>query len=479
MGKNQRLRVNLHAMHSQVTGSMFLGVANIPGEKKQVKFVIDVGLFQERRYEDLNQKFKFHANDLSFVVLTHPHMDHIGRVPMLVKQGFRNPIFCTRDTSLLMPEALFNAMKVMKKNSIIRHQPNLVLYEEEDINSAMNQVCPLELYETYQVHENIKITLLPNAHLVGAAMVLVDVYDCFDNHVKILFTGDYKTENVFLINQKIPKEILEDELNIVTEATYGATTTMEVESEKGTFEQNISYAIWHKKEIVIPVFALGRCQEILYKLKTMQDEHKIPKNIPIYLDGNLAIKYTEAYLSGCLRGVKSDMLDFLPANLEIVKTEQLRNSLLNSNRCKIIVTTSGMGKHGPAQVYIPHFVEKENALIHFVGYCTEGTYGRILQETKQNDELMLGGLLVTKKADVKFTGEFSSHAKADEMLEFLKKFKCPPFSVIINHGTTESKKKFASMVKQNIPAKKVGIIDEGTVFYIGPVGIEKTLSVLK
>lgn len=472
MGEKCRFHVDVIAQHSEVTGSCFLLVIRVPGERMPIKGIIDCGLFQEKGYEELNQNFTFNAREVDFVCVTHAHMDHIGRIPKLVAEGYQGYIFCTEDTATLLPDALSNGHKVMKKNAKLRHQPKLVLYSEKDIEETVKKVVPMGYLKTVQIHENVKVTFLPNGHLVGASMILVEVYD-YDNHyIRILFTGDYKQHNNFLENVKLPEEILKTRLTIVTEATYGATCSWD-ESEKIVFENNIKKAIMENKEIVVPAFALGRSQEILYVLKQMQDKGELPLNVPIYLDGNLAKQYTAYYEKGDLH-LKQDMNNFLPKNFQCVDGDPKRNQLITDDKRKIIVTTSGMGKHGPAQFYIPNMLEKKNALIHFTGYCAEGTYGRILKETAENDEIMLGGLLVVKRAEVKFTSEYSSHAKSDEILELLQSFE-KPFSVIINHGTKAAKESFAKNVKNNINTKKIGVIDNETIFRIGEYGIIKTI----
>ena len=169
------------------------------------------------------------------------------------------------------------------------------------------------------------------------------------------------------------------------------------------------------------------------------------------------------------------MVDFEPKNLSFVTSEAIRNKLLNDNQCKIIVTTSGMGKHGPARMYIPNVIEKKNALIHFTGYCTEGTFGRILKDTAETDEIMLGGLLVRKNADIKFTSEFSSHARANEVISLLEKFRKIE-SVIVNHGSTANKMACARFIRRDVNTKKVGIIDGSTIFRVGQYGVLKTIT---
>lgn len=473
MGERCRFYVDVIAQHSEVTGSLFLLVIRLPGDKNVTRCVIDCGMFQERKYEELNQKFNFNARNVSFTLLTHAHMDHIGRIPKMVREGYDGYIFATHDTCRLLPNALSNGLKVLKKNAKLRHQQNLVLYDEKDIEETEKRICPLEYLKEYQVHENVKVTFIPNAHLVGAAMIYVDIYDYEDNHINLLFTGDYNNKNIFLEGHGIPEEILQKPINIITESTYGGTYT--VENEEGKFEKAVKSAVRENKYIIIPAFALGRSQEVLYTLKKMQDNNELPLSVPIYLDGILAMQYTELYQNG-LEGIKHEMLEFLPKNFLCVTSEQMRNGLISDGKCKIIVTTSGMGKHGPARFYIPNVLENKKALIHFTGYCAEGTYGRTLKEANGDSEIMLGGLLFTKRADVEFTSEFSSHAKADEILNLLEKFK-KPLSVIVNHGSENTKKEFASQVRKRIKTKSVGIIDIETIFRIGKYGIVKTISV--
>lgn len=474
MGEKCRFYVDIIAQHPEVTGSCFLLVIKDPAEKKTIKGIIDCGLFQERRYEHLNQQLTFNADEVSFVLLTHAHMDHIGRVPKMVKEGYKAYVYCTKDTYTLMPEALINGHKVMQKNAKLRHQSNLVLYDENHIEETIKRTCPIEYNKTYQVHENVKVTFLPNAHLVGAAMIFVEIHDYQGNYINLLFTGDYNANNTFLPKSDIPQEILKKPLTIVTESTYGLIDSCE-DDENKVFEHNVVKAIMENKEVLIPAFALGRSQEVLYRLKIMQEKGKIPLGVPIYLDGNLAMQYTDFYRKGAL-ALKPEMIDFLPSNFEYVTSERMRTRLLNDNNRKIIVTTSGMGKHGPAQLYIPYALEKTRAMIHFTGYCAEGTYGRILQDTAHEEEIMLGGLLITKKAEVNFTTEFSSHAKADELMDLLGKFE-NTLSVVVNHGRTESKQTLAKRLRVNLKVKKIGVIDNSTVFRIGPYGIVKTITI--
>jgi Cft2 family RNA processing exonuclease len=168
------------------------------------------------------------------------------------------------------------------------------------------------------------------------------------------------------------------------------------------------------------------------------------------------------------------MLDFLPKNLTFVD-KTIRPQVLYDYNRKIVLTTSGMGSYGPAQVYLPEYVARKDALIHFTGYVAEGTLGRKLKDTPHGDTVEIGGLVVRKRADVEYTTEFSAHAKADEMIRFLQQFHNLKL-VLLNHGEIDSKEAFARRILDEVETKQLGIIDREYLFRVNPYGFQKSLS---
>lgn len=195
--------------------------------------------------------------------------------------------------------------------------------------------------------------------------------------------------------------------------------------------------------------------------------------LPIYLDGSLAIRYTDLFIKGKL-DIKENMLNFLPENLTYVNRSN-RMYVLEDTERKIILTTSGMGSYGPAQVYIPEYITRKNALIHFTGYTAEGTLGSRLKNTPLGDTVEIGGLIARKLARVEYTTEYSAHAKANEMIEFLKQFRNLKL-VLVNHGEAEVKNTFANRILKEVETKNVGLLGRDYFFRVSPYGLVKTLS---
>lgn len=233
------------------------------------------------------------------------------------------------------------------------------------------------------------------------------------------------------------------------------------------FQKKVIQAVSERKTIILPAFSLGRSQEVLLEIKNLQDSNVLDKNIPIYFDGKLAHAYTRILLN-------FEIKEFLPSNLTFVDSE-IRETLLNTEDTKIIVTTSGMGTYGPAQVYIPYFISKKQSLILFTGYTADGTLGQELKEAKQGDFVKIGGLVCKKNADVAYCNQFSAHAKQEELIELLNKFNNLR-SVLINHGEKHKKQIFAEKVLETINVHNVAILDREYFFRIGSFGIIKSLS---
>lgn len=168
------------------------------------------------------------------------------------------------------------------------------------------------------------------------------------------------------------------------------------------------------------------------------------------------------------------MEDFLPENLTFVCKDN-REEVLLSTQSKIVVTTSGMGTYGPAPQYILSYIRQPNSLIQFTGYTAEETMGRKLQNAKDGDVVTIASVICIKRADVKYTTEFSAHAKADEMICFLKQFKHIKL-LLVNHGQIEVKENFAKRIIQEIDPKNVGILDREYLYRVGHYGLIKTMS---
>lgn len=469
MGCKERFYADIMAMNQGVTGSCNLVIVRLPNpDYPRIRFTVDCGLFQERGDEDYNDDFPFDPCKLDFVLVTHNHVDHVGRLPLLVKKGFNRTIYTTESTKKLLPLALWDCHKVLKDVSKRKHKK--VTYKSDDVSRTLSLVKGCKYGEEIQVHENVYVTFLNNGHLIGAALIFIRITFPGYDDINLLFTGDYKGKNVFFDVESIPENILEAPLTIVQESTYG---DMETEEMKPCFKDNLLKCVQQGGTVIAPVFSLGRSQEILHELKLMQETGELSKEVPIFFDGKLAIQYTYLYLRGQLN-IKEEMKNFLPENTTFVNSVT-RPSVLADTGCKIILTTSGMGSYGPAQMYISQYIRRSGALIHFTGYTAEGTLGARLKEAEDGASVEVAGIVAKKRARVEYTTEYSAHAKADEMIAFLQQFTNLKL-VLVNHGEPEVKELFADRIVDEVEVKDVGILGRMYFFRVNPYGLAKTLS---
>ena len=467
MGKKERFYSDIMAMHPAVTGSSILLVTKFPNAEN-LRIVVDCGMFQERIYDDYNEALPFNPEAVDICLVTHNHVDHTGRLPLMVQKGYDKKIYATADTCRLLPPALHDSLNVI--SDIAKRKNKKCLYKEADVDRAIDLLEPCEDGKTIKIHEHVKVTFFINGHLPGAASILVQLSYPEQEDINILFTGDYHNKNIFFDVPKLPQWVLDLPLTIVQESTYGDMDTSEI---KPCFRENVARCVNEGGSVVVPVFSLGRAQQIAYEIKCMQKEKMISTDIPIYLDGTLAHKYTNMYLKGYLN-IKEEMRDFLPENLTFVDSA-IREAILQDNKCKIILTTSGMGSHGPAQMYIPEYVRRKNAMIHFTGFTTEGTMGHRLKTAEEGKTVEVGGMMVKKLAKVEYTNEYSGHAKANEMIDSLNQFSNIRL-VLINHGPIDTKEKFAERVLDETNARNVGILGREYLFRINHYGFVKSMT---
>ena len=322
--------------------------------------------------------------------------------------------------------------------------------------------------EKVKVAPNISVKFIQNGHLYGAAMILVTVKYTGQQSINIIFTGDYNCKNAFFKLDQFPRQILKKPVVIVQESTYGTTESTEIESK---FEAKVECALKENKTVIAPSYSLGRAQEVICKLRKMQNSGKISPDIPIYLDSKLAISYTKIFLS--------DKVDIYPEMVELLSSgviyvdKEIRGKLLTDSEPKVIVTSSGSGSFGNAKTYIQEYISRKDALILFTGYTPKDSLGSRLKQTPIGETAQVGGKTKIRQAEVDYTGEFSAHAKADEMIEFLQQFEKPEL-ILVNHGEYDTKEKFAERVSNEIKnAKNVFAFDRSTFYRIGSYGMIK------
>lgn len=468
MGKGVRSNfyVDIMSQNQEVTGSCHLVVTKLPNGET-LRIMVDCGLFQEKEHYDDNQKLICKPENLDFVLVTHNHIDHTRRLPLLVRRGYTGNFYTTNITQNLMPLALYDTCRILADLSKRKNIPEL--YTSRDVAQTIEKTKGCEFNRQIRLSNNATVTFFNNGHLIGAALILLQLsYPGYED-INLLFTGDYNNKNMFFEIEELPLEVRKLPLTIIQESTYGSVDSTEM---KVVFEENVAKAIIEKKTVIAPVFSLGRAQEILYVLKRMQQDGRLSTSVPIYFDGKLAFKYTSFYFSYAAE-LKLKMKDFLPDNLQTVD-DAMRMGIIRDRETKIIVTTSGMGSYGPAQTYIPAYLPQKNVLIHFTGYTAEGTLGRLLQNTEKGNTVEALGLILVKRADVQYTNEYSAHAKADEMIAFLKQFENIRM-VLVNHGQEDVKDQFAKRILSEVDTRNVGILGSGYLFRVNNYGLIKTM----
>lgn len=438
---------------------------------KKFSILVDYGFYQGSEYEELSYNDSVIPSKIDAVFLTHNHLDHSGALPILAKNGYKNKVYTSIPTAELLDIAFEDTLSIFAEQARDKKSKKKMLYNSGDVHKLKKLIKPVVYQKTIRLEDNLTAILFENQHLVGASMVLLrsNVYQ--GNEVNVLFTGDYNNKNSFLPVADLPEWLYKlKNLTIVIESTYGNTDSTDI---KPVWEDNIINACKDNKSILLLAFAQGRFQEFLYQVKVLQEKGIIPNDYMILADGKTGIKYSLNYAQNKKLGIKSEMRKFFPDNLIFVNNKS-RMNLLHFGNKKIIISTSGMGNFGPARTYIPEFLPDKNSIIHFGGYTAEDTVGRKLQELEDGEPLSISGITISKRATVYNTSQFSSHAKADELISFINKFHDVK-SVLVTHGEMDTKKVFAKRIVKESSVKKVGILGNGYSYRIGPYGIIKSI----
>lgn len=464
MKKENDFCINVYPRNSGVTGSSYLNSVYFPNGEN-IQFLVDAGAVQGNDDDGYyNSFFPFNTEKLKFIIITHGHYDHQGLLPVAIRQGFNGNIYTSYATSKLMNVSLYDCCKIFEPETC------MPVATRNEVEKTLDLVVGCSMKKIIKPHKNIKIVFYSNGHIVGAVVTLIVISYPGRDDINVIYTGDYKSNNIFFNVDDIPEKVKNMNISaIFCESTYG-----NIDSTDSKFRHcladNTSKALKEGKTVIFPTFAQGRCQEALYCIKNWKNNSIIPENTPIFLDGKSSQNFTKSYMYDDL-GINKNMKDFMPKNVYFVHYNS-RLAVMKNPNPKIILSSGGMASYGAIQHYISRYLPREDALIHLLGYCSPNSKATKLFNTKVGEEIEYNGKNYIKKCDVLRTFELSSHAKKDELLNFINSFSNVK-SIIINHGENRIKETFREYLLENldIEEEKIAVANSENVFHIESSGI--------
>ncbi len=439
----------------------FLGAAqSVTGSKYVLeidnrKILVDCGLFQGQKELRLRnwERLPVDPATIHTVIITHAHIDHIGYLPRLVKDGFHGRILCTHATNGLMKIMLRDAAKLQEeeaqfafKKGYSKHSKPEPLFTMEDAERVFELVDSIRFEKETKVFENVSLVYYNAGHILGSAIVELKL-TTRNQSKKIIFSGDLGRYDDPVMHP--PKALSEADI-IIVESTYGDRLNPMDQVEED-LTQIINEAVRNKGTIVVPAFAVGRTQTLLYYFQQLMAGKRIPM-LPVYIDSPMAISVTELYEQhGNEHKIKVErvgnrlMSIFDSPQIHFCNTRESSKALNDINHSAIIISASGMATGGRILHHLFHRLRNENDTILIAGYQAEGSRGRHIQDGEPFIKIF--GEQVPLKCHVKTVHGLSAHADQKEILTWLSNFKESPKMVFITHGELASSTALANKIE--------------------------------
>ncbi len=434
-----------------VTGSNFLV------EASGKKFLVDCGMYQGRAQDEWENSasFAFDVNEIDFMLLTHAHIDHSGRIPKLYKDGFRSKIYATKATcdlcSIMLPDSgHIQEMEIEWKNrKRIRKglDPEPPLYTAEEALKSLEVFVPVKYDEIIDIDEHIHVRFNDAGHMLGSS--IIEVWAEENGKItKTVFTGDLGNNDIPLLSSPT---MIEDADYVVMESTYGGRLHNKNEEKAEMFLNIVSETIDKGGTVVIPSFAVGRTQEILYELNELKDtikdeefrkKYETIMKVPVYVDSPLAISATEIFRQNMdlfddetqeLIQNGDNPLEF--AGLQFTQTAEESKALNEKNESSIIISASGMCEVGRIKHHLKHNLWNPNSTILFVGYQAPGTLGQKIVDGAKTVKIF--GEEIAVNARIEYIEGYSGHADQEWLLNFIYSFIRKPKTIFLVHGEPE------------------------------------------
>lgn len=431
------------------------------------KFLVDCGMFQGKvtdqmlNYDD----FPFDISSIDFVILTHAHIDHSGRIPKLYKDGYKGPIYATTATVDLCNIMLADSGHIQekeiewvnKKRRRAGKKDSEPMYTAQDGIDSMVLFKGVEYNQKVVIDDNISFTLVDAGHMLGSSIIRLEITEDGETK-KVTFTGDLGNKNMPII--KDPTYI-DGTDHLIMESTYGNRLHGKIEDQSSKFIDILLRTAQRGGNVIIPSFAVGRTQEILYEINKYAAKEEYSeqlKKIPVYVDSPLAVNatkifeenpdyYDEESLEYLRKG--DNPIDF--PNLHLITTSDESKALNEDPTPKVIISASGMCEVGRIKHHLKHNLYRPECTVLFVGYQATGTLGEKIQTGASIVKIF--GEEIAVKAEIDYLDAFSGHADRDGLLEWLEKMEVKPKNIFINHGEYDAQQVLRDYITKefNIP----------------------------
>lgn len=446
------MRVTFHGATRRVTGSAHLL------EIGSHRVLLDCGLFDADRFDpqSLNRHFTFDARQIDAVVVSHAHNDHIGRLPCLIREGYKGPIYLTRATGDITGVMLRDSARIQRedaRNSHLRNPdaPQLEpLFELGDVEWVVEQFRRLPYGEPAEILDGVRLTYHDAGHILGSALVQLDVQDA-GRPRRLVFTGDLGRRNIGLLPD--PTTIQKIDI-LISESTYGNRSLDPYSTLIKQLHAIVVRAIRLQSKIVIPAFSLGRTQRMVYCFQELFTLHKV-RPIPIFVDSPLALRltdihrdYPEAYTPEALRLMRQDPQLFGSKYVEFCASWDDSRRLNYMPGPMVIIASSGMCEAGRIRHHLRHTVEDPANAIVIVSYQAEGTLGRQIAEGTERIEIM--DKWHDLNAAVYVLDGFSGHADRDDLTWWFEQTGGGIEHGFLVHGQPEAMEALAPVLQKHV-----------------------------
>lgn len=435
------MRLAFYGAAGEVTGSNFVL------ESEKYHLMVDCGLFQGARLSEKQnyQPLPYEPKSIDALLLTHAHLDHCGRIPLLWKEGFRGKIYCTPATRDLAELIMTDAAEVMlseieeELESGERAEP---LYMVSDVAGAMPLFHPIEYDTKTEILPGVEVEFVDAGHILGSASVVLTV-----DHKTVVFSGDIGNHPVPILRPPVTPPLADA---VVMETTYGNRLHENSRDRRVKLRRVIIESVKRKGPLLIPAFALERTQELLYELNELVDEGELPP-IPVFLDSPLAIAATAVYGNyeryfddAAVNMIKhGDDLFSFPL-LKVSETAAQSKQIKTVEGPKVIIAGSGMMEGGRIIHHAAEWLGNRTATLLFVGFQAPGTLGRALFEGRRR--VKVKGHWLDVKAHLVAITAYSAHADQLGLQDWLSRFQRQPAKVFLVHGEQSSADDFARLI---------------------------------